>query len=49
MLDGLLLTLARLPIYLALRHPYRRLPLQLDTGYYVPDHVVAVLDRPNDE
>ncbi|MCP4250176.1 MAG: hypothetical protein GY778_24295 [bacterium] len=37
----MLLTLALFPIYLALRHPYRRLPVHLDTGFFVPHHVVA--------
>ena len=37
----ILLTVALLPIYLLVRHPYRRLPLHIDTGFYVSNNTVV--------
>ncbi len=40
-MTAVLVTLAFLPVYLLIRWPYRRLPLHIDTGYYVSNHTVA--------
>ena len=37
----ILFTLLLFPAYLALRYPFFRLPLHLDTGFYVSNHTVA--------
>ncbi len=34
-------TLAFLPIYLLMRHPFRRIPLHIDTGFYVSNNTIA--------
>jgi len=36
-----LLSIALLPIYLALRWPFFRLPLHMDTGFYVSNHTIC--------
>ena len=41
MLTATLVTAAFLPVYLWLRHPFRRLPLHIDTGFYVSNHTIA--------
>ncbi|HUU82454.1 MAG TPA: hypothetical protein VM243_03015 [Phycisphaerae bacterium] len=41
MVQTLLITLLIFPIYLLLRHPYRKLPLHIDTGFYVSNQFVA--------
>jgi len=34
-------TVALFPLYLLVRHPYRRLPLHIDTGFYVSNYTVG--------
>ncbi len=41
MTPAILWTIAFLPVYLLLRQPFRRLPLHIDTGFYVSNHTVA--------
>lgn len=36
-----LFTLVMLPVYLALRYPFFRLPLHIDTGFYVSNHTIC--------
>lgn len=40
-LTMVLLSIALLPIYLALRWPFFRLPLHMDTGFYVSNHTIC--------
>ena len=41
MLDVLPVAILAFPIYMLLRHPYRKLPLHIDTGFYVSNQLVA--------
>ena len=41
MTTAVLITLALLPLYLLIREPFRRLPLHIDTGFYVSNHTIA--------
>ena len=41
MLSAVVVTLAFLPFYLLLRAPFSRLPLHIDTGFYVANHTIA--------
>ena len=41
MLNAVLITLLGFPAYLLLRQPYRKLPLHIDTGFYVSNQLVA--------
>ena len=41
MLTAAAFIIALLPVYLWLRSPYARLPLHVDTGFYVSNHTVA--------
>jgi len=41
MLTAVAVTLAFLPFYMWLRSPFARLPLHIDTGFYVSNHTVA--------
>lgn len=41
MSPALLATLLFFPVYLAIRATYARLPLHIDTGYYVSNHTIA--------
>ena len=36
-----LFTVLMLPVYLALRYPFFRLPLHIDTGFYVSNHTIC--------
>jgi len=38
---AVLFTIAFLPIYLLIRRPFARLPLHIDTGFYVPNHTIV--------
>jgi hypothetical protein len=41
MTTAVLVTLAFFPIYLLIRHPFRRTPLHIDTGFYVSNSTIA--------
>ena len=41
MTEEVIFTLAFLPLYLLLREPFCRLPLHIDTGFYVSNHTIA--------
>ena len=41
MTGAILFTLLFFPVYLWIRNPFRRLPLHVDTGFYVSNHTVA--------
>ncbi len=41
MTTAVLFTLALLPVYLIVREPFRRLPLHIDTGFYVSNHTIV--------
>ena len=38
---SVLFTLAVAPVYLLIRQPFRRLPLHVDSGFYVSNHTIA--------
>lgn len=38
---SVLFTLAVAPVYLLIRQPFRRLPLHIDSGFYVSNHTIA--------